>query len=332
MLEPHYDWESRGDESLPGFGSRIAVIGHPQSSLLWAWAAIAAIGLFDIVVADRIGFRFVELTKALAGVLLLCSIGIFYDYTRRSLKLADVGHYAALWVAFSIVGSVLTYLAASMDFPLRDNQLAAFDAALGFRWYPWFEFVHSSRLLTLVLQIAYASFLAQIVLSVMYFSLDGPRNRNDELLWTALIALLITTIGSAIVPAVGPYIPGHMPDWSQVLLIIRGSRTSTFRLDQMKGIITTPSYHTVMAILLIYVHRRPARSMLPFTILNLLMLVATPSEGHHYLVDMIAGAAVAAFSIVLYRMAARGRFAAAVSGKWRCEEIRRGTQAEAPPI
>jgi len=40
---------------------------------------------------------------------------------------------------------------------------------------------------------------------------------------------------------------------------------------------------------------------------NTLMLIATPFAGHHYLVDMIAGAAVLAVSIPIVNAAMRPR-------------------------
>lgn len=104
---------------------------------------------------------------------------------------------------------------------------------------------------------------------------------------------------SGIVPAVGPYLPGHQPDFALVLLTIRDGAVTSFALDNLKGIVT--SFHTVIAIVLIYVHRQPARSFPVVAALSGLMLVSVPWAGNHYLSDMIAGAAIAAGSIAVVR-------------------------------
>jgi membrane-associated phospholipid phosphatase len=62
-----------------------------------------------------------------------------------------------------------------------------------------------------------------------------------------------------------------------------------------------PSFHTVLAILFTYAHRPPSRSFIPVAMLNLVMLVSIPFAGHHYVIDMIAGAALAAATIAIVR-------------------------------
>jgi len=49
--------------------------------------------------------------------------------------------------------------------------------------------------------------------------------------------------------------------------------------------------------MLTYIYRNQRRMLAVVLPLNLLMLVAIPSEGGHYLADMLAGGAVAALSI-----------------------------------
>jgi membrane-associated phospholipid phosphatase len=96
-----------------------------------------------------------------------------------------------------------------------------------------------------------------------------------------------------------------MPGWLVVFVALRDGSLSSFALLHMTGIVTFPSFHTALAIVLIYVHRPPLPSFVPLMILNVVMLVAIPFAGHHYLVDMIAGAGVAAISIAIVRLAIR---------------------------
>lgn len=72
-----------------------------------------------------------------------------------------------------------------------------------------------------------------------------------------------------------------------------------------------PSFHAALAVLFVYANRPPARSFIPVALLNVLMIMSVVPEGGHYLVDLIAGAIIAALSIVLVR-AAKGPIEAPV--------------------
>jgi hypothetical protein len=266
-----------------------------------AWAVIVLLGAVDLTWASLAGLKFSGWSRVTFAVSFLAAIGFYYDYSGRNARLADVGNYAALWVAFSLAGAMFTYVAATMRMPLQDAMLARVDAALGFHWTPWFHFIAAHRYLWLPLAIAYQTMLPQIIGSILFFAHTGRTDRNRELLSIAMLSLIVTTLISGMVPAVGPYIPGHQPDFALMLMAIREGAATTFALDNMKGIVSMPSYHTVMAIILIYVHRPPARSFRVVVALSGLMLLSVPSAGNHYLVDMIAGAAVAAGSIAIVR-------------------------------
>jgi membrane-associated phospholipid phosphatase len=70
----------------------------------------------------------------------------------------------------------------------------------------------------------------------------------------------------------------------------------SFDLSQLQGLISFPSYHTVLAVLLTYAHRR-SRLLVPIALVNGIMLFSIPSYGGHYLIDIFAGAVVALLAI-----------------------------------
>ena len=84
---------------------------------------------------------------------------------------------------------------------------------------------------------------------------------------------------------------------------MRAGGPHTFDLQKLTGIIKLPSFHTGLLVIFLYVHRPPSRSFIPVLALNALMLLSIPSEGHHYLVDMIAGGTVATLCILAFRKA-----------------------------
>jgi hypothetical protein len=295
-----------------GLPSRLSVGIHSNFVLL-GWGFVLLLGATDFFGAELSGLSFVNWRNALLSVGFLAAIGLAYDYSGRNQRLADVGNYAALWVAFSAAGSIFTYVVATMRLPLCDARLSSLDAALGFHWTSWFYCVAHHPFFKLTLTIAYASMLPQIVGSILYFAHTHQTNRNREFLAIAMISLVTTTLISGLLPATGPFLPGHQPEFSKLLITIRAGSATIFSLDDMQGIVTMPSYHTVIAMVLIWVHRPPSRSFSVAAILNSLMLLAVPSAGNHYLSDMLAGAVVAAGSIALVTIAFQDRRVAAQS-------------------
>jgi len=264
-----------------------------------------ALGGLDWIWADRVGLAFVGWTRVACILIFLLAVGLLYGFSGRDRRLSDAGNYAALWVAFSAAGAIFTYLAATLAMPLRDTEFVAIDAAMGFHWLAWSGFIDAHRAIQLPLFIAYFTFLPQIVGSILYFAHTGQTERNAELIWIAMPSLILTTIVSALLPAVGPYVHfyGRRTEDIVVLMSLRAGGPHPFPFSRLSGIITFPSFHTVLAIAFIYVHRPPSRSFIPVAILNGLMLMAIPSEGHHYLIDVISGAVVAAVCIAIVRAA-----------------------------
>ncbi len=267
------------------------------------------LGGLDWIWADRVGLAFVGWLRVACFPILLLPVGFLYGYSGRNRRLSDAGHYAALWIAFSAAGAVFTYLAATPAFRLRDAEFVAIDAAMGFHWLAWSRFIWAHRVIQFPLFIAYFTFLPQIIGSILYFAHTEQTGRNAEMIWIAMLSLILTTIVSAFLPAVGPYVHffGRQTEDIVVLMNLRAGGAHTFVMNSLQGIITFPSFHTVLGIVFIYVHRPPSRSFVPVAILNGLMLIAIPSEGHHYLIDMISGAVVAAACIAIVRAAMRQR-------------------------
>ena len=74
----------------------------------------------------------------------------------------------------------------------------------------------------------------------------------------------------------------------------------------MQGIITMPSYHTVLAVLFTYAFRRTGLVGYGIATLNLVMLLSIPPIGGHYLVDVLAGGALALGAIAVQRAPRHG--------------------------
>jgi hypothetical protein len=246
---------------------------------------------------------------ALAVCLLLA---LSWAYRRRSRRLAETAESAALWIGFSATGCVLTYLGATFALPLQDKALAACDHAFGFDWLAWHETLLAWPVLHRVLWLVYASLMVQIVFVVLFLPAVGLARRGTELLLLAALTLLLTLLLAALWPALGPFATlgaaaGDPMEYLPDLLALRASGPWHFSLPAMQGIITMPSYHTVLAILFAYACRGTGLIGWGVAGLNALMLLSIPPIGGHYLIDMVAGAAIALLGVLALRWSAHSR-------------------------
>jgi hypothetical protein len=281
-----------------------AIASRQAADIAPVWILLF-LGILDLGLSWLAGCAFTEFSSALTIIAIMAGIGYGYGRSGRSRAIADMGYYAAVWIAFTVLGVIFTYLMARSQLPLFDDRFAEFDTAIGFDWLRWYNFLASVPYVNTLLNLAYSSLLFQIVLSVMYFSHIGQSRRNAELLWSAFISLLLTGVLSAIFPALGAFhhfqtgLPQavHLPH----LLALRDGSMRVFPLSQMQGIIAFPSFHTVMAILFTYAFRGRGVWFLLIGLLNMLMLLSTPTFGGHYLADMVSGALIAGLAIYLVR-------------------------------
>jgi membrane-associated phospholipid phosphatase len=121
--------------------------------------------------------------------------------------------------------------------------------------------------------------------------------RSATPLLARLVASGLVTVGlSGLLPAVG-----LIPDAPHVahFLALRADTLREIDLTRLQGLISFPSYHAAMAVLVGHALWGVPYLRVPAALLNLVMLVATISEGGHYLVDVLAGCVIAAGAIAL---------------------------------
>lgn len=275
------------------------------------WTAVTVLWMFDFLLCHRLGLRVSGWQRLVLAGAALAAVALFYKFSGRSARIAQMAQWCLLWLIFSTAGVVLTYLAAARGGSWHDAQFAALDAALGFDWIGWFEFVARHPLIRIPLALAYDSLMLQIIGSVIYFAYRGCEDTNRRLLLNTLVSVLMTSAVFSLLPALGPWIY-HLHSiaaYDLYLTDLQGLHDgllSSFAIPQLKGIVCFPSFHTVQAILLTHAHRRSA-TFVPVASLNGLMLISLPSEGGHYFVDIVAGAGVAALAILVTHRLERRR-------------------------
>jgi hypothetical protein len=270
----------------------------------------------DFVWASQVGLTIGggEIQACLTGVMLALSAA----FRRRNRGIANMAEAWASWFAFLPAVAALSYLAASCAFPLQDVMMERLDRAIGFDWSAWHDAVLNRPILSWLLLIAYASPIPQTILSVLYFPVTDRSARIGELLLLAGATSAATVLISAIWPALGPCAAngpsfgacaangGGNIAYLRDVLALRAGGPWHFELSAMEGIVTMPSYHTVMAVLFTYAFRRTGLVGYGIATLNFVMLLSIPTIGGHYLVDLLAGVALALGAIAVQRAPRHG--------------------------
>lgn len=222
----------------------------------------------------------------------------------------------ASFIWFALAMAIFSYLTVATNAPLIDGHLARFDQRLGFDWPGFFTWVKQHAWFDRVLALAYGSMLAQISVAIVYLAFANRLEQLAEFNTVFVVTAVLTVIVSGFFPAEGPFkfysaVHADVSMLSHFELL----RTGTLRtIDPLtsQGLVSIPSFHTIVALLLAYAMRR-TRVWPVFVLLNVVVIVSTPVCGGHYLVDLIAGALLLAVTIVLGKAGrnriARSRFA-----------------------
>lgn len=222
----------------------------------------------------------------------------------------------SLVTLFSIEILLLSYQATATSHPLMDVYLAAGDAALGFDWMAYAGRLNEHPWIAPVLSRAYFSLNIQFLLLPAILALNGRPGRLQEFAAHFGLAGCLTCLIMIAVPAAGTFDFYHpSPD----LLSSFGPDASTRHLGQLhalrmlkpfliehpEGLVTFPSFHAALAAIFVYSVRGIRYVAPPIYLLNAILILAALPEGGHYLVDILAGFAVAAVSIQIVRLIAK---------------------------
>ena len=222
------------------------------------------------------------------------------------LDLAFTGRWMITLAAFCIATNVLTHLSVVAGFSLIDEQLVKADKAVGFDWVVWYQWVKRHPIFFSVINLAYASGLAQMIAVPLILGMTGRRTEFVYHVARFMVATMICLGIATLFPAASAFLHFHIMDPGTSATVstffpLRDGALRVIDLADPQGLVSMPSMHTTMAILFAYALRRIAILRYVGAILNALMIMSTPTQGGHYLSDTIAGVLLALVAIASVR-------------------------------
>jgi membrane-associated phospholipid phosphatase len=284
--------------------------------LIWAIVAVVAATVLAAPLLSEFRIAWHSFAPPALAVTILVAAGSFYRRWRDDPRLASGLTSTAQVVAFAAAGAPLSYLAASADLPLHDHALAAIDRALGLDWTAMLAWMNAAPVAFGLLRPIYLSLTLQMTAAVLCLAFSGRLAWLRVYTLAFILAALISIAISALLPAAGAWphyapspsdSPHLLPTVSTSWPVFYGLRDGTFRslvAIGSEGIITFPSLHAALAVIVVAALWPVPVARWLFLMLNLLMLVATPVDGSHYFIDVLAGVVLAVLSLICAQMLA----------------------------
>ena len=248
------------------------------------------------------GWQGIALTSAVIFPVVLLPAIIYNDvksYEKRNAALT------LPWVMLlvAIIPS-MAVLSVRFEFPLRDVLLARMDMTLGLNvpaiaaWtaaHPHWQILSDKSYDVLYLLLPIAMFLPGIL---------GRREAAEQFIVANAAAFLISFPIFTLMPAIGPWAGSEFAGnaaqkacEASIIALHSGSKTAA-----VVGVVSFPSFHVIWAVL-------SARALWPIRGLRIvgvamacLVTVSTVTTGWHYVVDVIAGFAMAGVALGIARL------------------------------
>lgn len=274
----------------------------PISAVLLTLALAAVAVTFSV--ATNLSFaHFPDLTVVFVAIL---TLDVVCRLVPRSaiVRAISLVLYCLLYLSLtSFVGILAAYATQRLALPLQDQLFAAGDRALAIDWIGFVHWVDDRPALAAALRYAYDTMGMQIILPAAAFAFMDRIEDLRIYLLAFVLALVVTTIGGALLPAESPY---AMVDSAAFHTLGFNGQTPLEHLRQLRtegplvinshslgGILCLPSFHAVVAVLTPLSLRNQKALFYPLALLCAATLVGAVTEGGHYVMDIIVGAVLA---------------------------------------
>ena len=282
---------------------------QPHSIDRIIWWLLAAMAALCLVLGAKLGFR-VDPVRALAPLAGLAALAaaIRWGAIRGDARLVAGATAFLQMTAFTVLGVVLAYALAAQHGALWDGWLAAADRRLGFDCPAFYRAADDAPVLLWIGGIAYHSLTVQMIACIVVLSIDGRADRLRLAILAAIGSGMLTILISGAMPAMGNvFDPADFHRlWPSIAWaerdLIAGLRSGTLRtldLTQLMGIVSFPSYHATLPVILAWAQKDVSFWRIAAPVWAGVTIVATPLFGGHYGVDVLAGLALALAALAI---------------------------------
>lgn len=288
-------------KGMPAPWRALATLDAPERVMV---AIVLAVALADVALAAAFGqaVAWGAFSISFLPAAGLLALGLYARAAKGLIVLSHLAIANAIYIGFSGVVAILVFLRFPVRGPLLDPALIRADAFLGFSWPVAIETLVQYPIIGKALGLVYNSSLPQIFVLIGFLVITGRYRQMQRALIAGMAGLLLVTAIWWIWPAVGPSVQFTIaPEMAERIGLVTNQSysDSLMRLSQdglgiitpgaILGVVGFPSYHTVMALMMIWYLRATPMFFVALA-LNLAMFPAILTHGGHHLMDVAAGA------------------------------------------
>jgi len=264
-----------------------------------AWEAVGHFHI-DFVAYARLGF----MSLALLGG------GIFYQTRRTEPELTAMLMGASFLCMFSAAASMLNYFFLTLHGPRIDDILVAADRALGFDWYSAMLAMARHPHLNDAFFIVYNMVLPEIALVMVALAWTGQVEKVYRYCVALAVGAVIAIGFWALMPSLGakslyilpPEVASKLTlsvtgDYGKALVLLLRDGPGYITPSDLRGLIAFPSYHGVLALIVAWYGWHVRWLSWPLVLLNAAVIISSPIQGGHHMVDLLGSFPVAALAI-----------------------------------
>lgn len=236
----------------------------------------------------------------------------FYDHVREEPGISTMLFAMGFLAVFSGSCGLLNYFALTVAGPRIDASLAVLDRMMGFNWPAFMAFVAHHPLLDRALEILYQTVLPQIVILVTFLAWHGKIEQIYRFCLAIVIGALLTVSFWTLLPSFGAFSVYHLPaavvrkltlvldgGYAQSLMALLQNGPGHIVPANIKGLVGFPSFHTTQALVIAWYAWDLQRIRWAAIAVNLGVVISTPIQGGHHVVDLFGGLAVTVAAIAL---------------------------------
>lgn len=208
---------------------------------------------------------------------------------------------------------IFNYASNTWQIPFYDDVFMMVDEKIGFDWQAWVTIFQLEPAVFFLMNIFYNSIYLQFLTLPMFSLVAGIPQKLQVFSMAICVSLLAVMLIAARFPAVGPYahlgliggdssaatslqIPQHLLNVHKLQPILR-SNEAHLDFRKAEGMVFFPSFHTACGVIFAWFFWSLRLMRLPMLLVNIMMIIATPACGGHYLADTIAGLLLALVSL-----------------------------------
>ncbi|MEJ7935244.1 phosphatase PAP2 family protein [Sphingobium sp. AN558] len=278
------------------------------------WISLLTVLLIAFVPFSVIGFKLSPfiLIWSLSVPSAWSTIAFLLNQYSDKHNLTTAAEGVAQLSIIGLIGIMTVYSASVFNMPLVDRQLLIIDQFINYDWKSFSEFCSSRPWLIKILKSSYSTNISQAPIIAIALCFFERQDKFQRFAIAMLIGSLLTSIIFLLFPAttawtylnqerlarfVSDELPLSSSGWIHDLNVLRdgGGRL----ILGASGIVAFPSHHCVTALLNIWACWSFKYARIPVLILNIFMIVSALICGGHYMVDLLAGVAVALASVAL---------------------------------